>query len=309
MGLGVLCPGQGSQNPAMMDILAGHGPAERVLAEAGSVLGRDLRELAKSAAEIYRNQFAQPLLCATEMATWAAMEARLPVPLAFAGYSVGELAAYGCAGSLSASALVGLARERALLMDRASERPGAMLAVRGLPRPQVEELCRHSGAEIAIINGYDRFVIGATADGIAEFRAASEQRGALVSPLPVEVAAHTSQMAAAGAAFRALLNQSDMGDPVVPVMSGIHGLPVHRRDEAIRTLADQVSTTIDWSACLQTLTELGCTVLLELGPGNALSRMVRESRPELAARSVADFRALVGAADWVRKSLRRAAGD
>ncbi|HMW30687.1 MAG TPA: ACP S-malonyltransferase, partial [Plasticicumulans sp.] len=47
----------------------------------------------------------------------------------------------------------------------------------------------------------------------------------------------------------------------------------------------------------------GCTVLLELGPGSGLSRMARDRHPELAARSVADFRSLDGAAGWVARML------
>lgn len=308
MGLGVLCPGQGSQHPKMMDILSGDDRAERVLVEAGHALGQDLHEWLKPAGNIYRNQIAQPLLCAAELATWAALERLLPPPLAFAGYSVGELAAYGCAGSLSPPALTRLARDRAQLMDETGCQPGSLTAIRGLPRPRVEDLCRQSGAEIAIVNGYDRFVVGSVTDDMAVFCDAARRLGASVTPLHVEVAAHTGLLKKAGMAFRKLLDQSDFGDPRVPVISGIRGMPVRDREAAITTLSNQIFTTIDWSACLRTLEELGCTVFLELGPGAALSRMVRESKPRFPARSVEDFRALGAVADWVRRSLARTAG-
>jgi [acyl-carrier-protein] S-malonyltransferase len=309
MGLGILCPGQGSQHPGMLEVLAGDRSAERVLAEGGTVLGTDLRELVKSPTDIYRNQVAQPLLCATQMATWAALQEQLPAPLAFAGYSVGELAAYGCAGSLSPTSLVELAGHRALLMDEASEERGALVAIRGLPREQVDLICRHTGAEIAIVNAYDRFIIGADAAVVYRIQDMAGDLGALVTPLPVAVAAHTRRLASAAAAFRKLLADSDLADPTSPVLSGVHATPVHRRDEAIDMLAEQIATTIDWSACLRTLPELGCTVLLELGPGNGLSQMARESQPDLVARSVADFRSLAAVEDWVARSLRRFDGS
>jgi [acyl-carrier-protein] S-malonyltransferase len=44
-------------------------------------------------------------------------------------------------------------------------------------------------------------------------------------------------------------------------------------------------------------------VFLELGPGDALARIARERFPELAIRSVADFRGVDGAAAWVGKNL------
>lgn len=301
MGLGVLCPGQGSQGPSVLDLLADDEAAQLVLAEASAAFGQDLRELAKASSEIHRNRLAQPLLCAAEVATWAALKRHLPTPRVFAGYSVGELAAYGCAGSLTVTQLVELARRRALLMDAASPIPGGLVAVRGLCRSQIEGLCRQFDGEIAIINGFDRFVVGAPAETVPGLQVAAGALGATVNSLPVEVAAHTSSLAAASEGFRAELAGSAMAAPAVPVLAGVHGMPVYTRDDAIEVLWRQISTTIDWSACLQTLSELGCTAVLELGPGRALSRMAREAFPDLPARSVADFRGLPGVADWVSK--------
>jgi [acyl-carrier-protein] S-malonyltransferase len=51
--------------------------------------------------------------------------------------------------------------------------------------------------------------------------------------------------------------------------------------------------------------EAGITVALELGPGAALSRMLRKRHPDIAARSVADFRTL----DGIRRWLERACAD
>lgn len=308
MGLGVLCPGQGSQHPEMMDILSGNELAGRVLAETRQGLGQDVREWLKPTCDMYRNRIAQPLLCATELATWAALEDLLPPPIAFAGYSVGELAAYGCAGSLSATILVRLARDRATLMDESSRQRGSMAAIRGLPRSRVETLCRQTGAEIAIVNSFDRFIVGGRVDDVAVFSDSARHLGASVTPLRVQVAAHTSRLKDAGTAFRALLEQAGLGDPQVPVLSGIDGMPVRDRKAAIATLSDQISTTIDWAACLRSLEELGCTVLLELGPGRALSGMVREFRPDAIIRSVEDFRGLDAVAEWVCNSLGRADG-
>ncbi|MFO1357522.1 MAG: ACP S-malonyltransferase, partial [Plasticicumulans sp.] len=73
--------------------------------------------------------------------------------------------------------------------------------------------------------------------------------------------------------------------------------------DALRTLPAQIAQTVDWAACTDALVERGCTVLLELGPGSGLSRMARDRHPELAARSVADFRSLDGAAGWVARML------
>src|SRR4051794_34816703 len=143
MTLGILCPGQGGQNPGMLDILKGEPAAQTVLDAAGHVLGADPRDLvAGPPQEMHRNAVAQPLLCAVQAATWAALRSHLPSPRVFAGYSLGELAAYGCADAVGTDELLDLARRRAAAMDRACPEPSGLLAVRGLDRPQVEALCR-----------------------------------------------------------------------------------------------------------------------------------------------------------------------
>ncbi|MGB8667201.1 MAG: hypothetical protein WCD24_20990, partial [Serratia inhibens] len=62
-----------------------------------------------------------------------------------------------------------------------------------------------------------------------------------------------------------------------------------------------LSSTINWQACLKTALEMGCRAFLELGPGAALTRMLRDLSSDVAARSVDEFRSLDGVAAWVMK--------
>ena len=110
----------------MLDLIAGHPAAEEVLAQGARVVGSHPREWLTRHDELFENVVAQPLLCLTELATWAALRDRVGEPGAFAGYSVGELAAYACAGAMDASLLASLARTRARLMDDAADRPGGL---------------------------------------------------------------------------------------------------------------------------------------------------------------------------------------
>jgi [acyl-carrier-protein] S-malonyltransferase len=47
--------------------------------------------------------------------------------------------------------------------------------------------------------------------------------------------------------------------------------------------------------------ESGVTVALELGPGAALSRMLRTRHPDIACRSVSEFRSLDGIVGWLER--------
>jgi [acyl-carrier-protein] S-malonyltransferase len=306
MGLVILCPGQGAQHVQMFDLLRGEPAAAPVLDAAGDLLGADLRALPEStlAGHLFDNPIAQPLICAAAVGAWQALRSLLPPPLLFAGYSIGELAAHGCAGTLPAETVIRLARTRAQLMDACTAARGGMLAIKGLRQPVVEALCLGSGAEIAIHNAADHFVIGgpvAVLDVLAE---AAIGRGArLARRLQVNVISHTTRLCSVSAAFAEALAAAPLDDPPVPVLAGMDGAPVRTRAGAINALSAQLSQSIRWRDCMEAALEMGGQVFLELGPGNTLTRMLQEMAPDVAARSLAEFRSVSGAAAWANRQL------
>ena len=70
---------------------------------------------------------------------WAALSAKVPRPLVVAGYSVGELAAWGVAGLLDYQGVLDLAVQRAAAMDEATIQPSGLVAIHGLKRDTLEE--------------------------------------------------------------------------------------------------------------------------------------------------------------------------
>lgn len=301
MSLGLLCPGQGDQTPAMLGVLKDARGAEKIWEIFACETGRDA--FALCAEEMQVNLVAQPLVCAFQLAVWAAIGDRLPSVRALAGYSVGELAAYGCAGALSPKDVIALARQRALLMDDAFPGGGSMLALRGLNRAAVRSLCARHGVEIAIVNDDDRIVVGGAPEAVAACAVEAQARGAKVTPLAIHIPSHTSLMQPAVAPFRRALEAVVWKKPSAPVLAGISGAAVFAPARAQESLAAQLAETIDWAACLDGLRERGCAVLLELGPGAGLARMARDRMPEIPARSVTEFNSLDGAQDWIARQL------
>ena len=155
--------------------------------------------------KLHVNAVAQPLVCALQLATWAALRDNLPEPRAIAGYSVGELAAYGCAGALEPGEVIQLAKRRALEMDAATPGEGGLMAVRGLDLPTIRVFCGKFGVEIAIVNDFDRLVIGGPREALAHCAEAATAAGGKVTPLNIAIASHTSLMRPAVENFRAAL--------------------------------------------------------------------------------------------------------
>jgi [acyl-carrier-protein] S-malonyltransferase len=288
----------------MADLAAASPAGAEALRRCAETLGWDpVVRARRGGADVFANAVAQPLVCAVEVATWAALQAALPRPLLVLGYSLGELAAYGCAGALAPEAAAALAVERAAAMDAAAPPGGALLALRGLSVARAADLAAAAGAEVAIVNGPDHVVVGGVAAALAEVELRASAAGATAVQLPVLVPAHTGLLKAAVAPFAAALGRSPLRDPSLPVLAGTTALPVRTRDGAIAALSAAVAEPIAWARCLAAAAELGCTVFLELGPGGALAKMAAELLPEAAVRSVADFRSVAGIARWVERAL------
>jgi [acyl-carrier-protein] S-malonyltransferase len=282
----LLCPGQGGQHAGMFD-LARLDPGARAFLD-GCAL-----PVAPDA--LFDNRVAQPAIVCATLAMWRALQARLPAPKLVAGYSIGELAAYGVAGALDNT--VALAAARAVLMDAAADaRPQGLAAVSGVDVALVRSII-----DVAIVTGADSCIAGGLDAQLAALPARLPT--ARVQRLPVGVAAHTALMAGAVAPFAQLLEAATFAPWRCPVLAGVDAVRVLRRDMAIDRLARQLASTIDWAACMDAASEAGITVALELGPGAALSRMLRDRHPHIACRSVADFHTLDGIVKWVTREL------
>lgn len=269
--------------------------------------GRDPRELVRREADqfLHQNRTGQILCTLQALAAATMLGDVLPGRRIVAGYSVGELAAWGVAGAMSPGDILDLAARRADIMDAVTTPGDGMLFVRGLSEAAISRLCEMHGAAIAIVNPGGSFIIGGSRVALDLMAQAAKAGGATrITRLPIEVASHTSRLADASPAFRKALNLVDVNLPPVAttrLLSGIDGSSVINADEGLDKLAEQTSRTVRWSDCLQSCVEAGATAFLELGPGSALANMAAGAYGTLPARSVEDFKTVSGVRDWLTR--------
>lgn len=292
----------------MFNLTGGAPEAEKLFARAATLLGgRDPREFVNTedSNAVHHNYAGQILCCLQPLAAIEALRAVLPKRLIVAGYSVGEVAAWGVAGFLSPMDILDVVSRRARVMDAASPAGDGMLFIRGLSRALIDGLCERYHAEIAIISPADAFVLGGNARELTAVGEEAMKAGASrVVALPVEVASHTARLSGASAEFRTYLKASFPTPTIstgVRLLSGIDGSPVMDGVSGLEKLAAQISQTVRWDACLQGCVEGGATAFLELGPGSALRGMEGEANPNIASRSLDDFRTLDGVRSWIAK--------
>jgi len=302
MSLAILCSGQGAQSSGLFTGIpfTRKGLAIKELVLAANVLPADVTAWLDDASpppdQIFLNHFSQPLICLYHAMVWAELEPLLPTPVVCAGYSLGELSAYGCAEAFGPVDWVRLACLRSALMDSAAP-PGEMIAVTGLP---VEEAraCGH----VAIVLAEDHCVVGCLADRAQETATRLLAAGAGEARiLHVTVAAHTPILDAAVEPFREALVHVGARDPGMPVLAGVSAAKVIRRSGMEEWLPEQIHRTIRWDQIQQRLIESECRVVLELGPGDQLAHAA--TRLGANARGLSEFHSFEGAAEWVQSAL------
>lgn len=284
-----------------MFALTGDAPeAAGLFAHAATLLGDDPRELVRGEG-LHRNRTGQ-ILCSLQ-ALAAAAALRLDGDLVVAGYSVGEMAAWGVAGLFRMTDALDLTARRAEAMDAVARPDEGMLFVRGLSQAALETL---HGAAIAIVEPDEAFILGGTRAALDALAGEARAMGAVrVVDVPVHVASHTPHLAPAAAKFREILRAVPVNRPGgMRLLSGIDGLPVLDADAGLDKLARQIAHTVRWDACLQGCIEAGATAFFELGPGPALSKMAAATYREVPARCLEDFRTLDGARAWVARHDR-----
>ena len=308
-GTAILCSGQGTQAAGMFDLLAEAPAAAHVFEAAKAALGgHDPRELVRQAGadDLHANKAGQILCCTQALAAWAVLGDDAPRPLVVAGYSVGELAAWGVAGLFDVEEVLGLAARRASMMDDATDEPSGLLAIRGLSEPELEPLCRAYDCHVAILIAADQMLVGGTRESLQALVADAQAHGARsTTMLPVAVASHTPLLGRASKRFHDSLAEAEKSIDVpsgVRLLSGVDGEAVFDVRAGLDKLALQIRQTIDWAACMDACRSSGVEKVFELGPGNALARLMREAMPDSDIHSLSDFRSLDGARRWLRAS-------
>lgn len=323
-GLGLLFPGQGSQQVGMAQALVAHSPAARAtFEEADEVLGFGLSRLCFEGPDALLTDTvnAQPALLAAGVAAFRALVESLgDAPLgardgaaanAVAGHSLGEYTALVAAGSLGFADGLRLVRRRGELMAEAGTRaPGKMAAVLGLDEAQVTALCAEATAglaggglvQVANDNCPGQTVISGDAAGMEAAIAALQGAGAKkIMPLAVSIAAHSPLMQPAADALRSAIEATPLAAPAVAVFANTSAQPLADVDALRAELVAQLTGSVRWTQSIAAMSAAGITTFVECGAGEVLVGLVKRIErsatrltvrdPESLATTVAALRA------------------
>ena len=301
MSLGILFPGQGSQNIGMLkDLKSSYSIVSEVFEEASDILSCDLWKITKNGPEskINDTEFTQPIMLCAGFSVWKIWnDEGGDNPIYLAGHSFGEYTALCASGALKFKDAVNLVKKRALCMKSAPK--GKMAAIIGIDFQKLKNLYEEnalSEVSIANLNAPGQIVISGTEDGVHQLSDLALLNSAKkVIPLPVSVAAHSSLMIEQSTIFKEFIANININKPDIPVVNNVD-VKVEEDENLIKdALVRQLFSSVRWVETIEYMEQQGVDTMLELGPGKVLTSFNKRIDNSIKSLSVSDSNSLESA--------------
>jgi [acyl-carrier-protein] S-malonyltransferase len=288
-GLALLFPGQGAQHAGMGKRIAEMSQAaRRIFEQADDVLNFKISKVCfeGSEEELEDTVNTQPAILTTSLAYLAFVRERLGEvgrklrPSMMAGHSLGQFSAAIATNTLDFDDGLRLVMERGRVMgEYARARPGGMATILGMSDDDVRTLCSDASPEgvvsVAVTNGPGHTVISGDDGPLDKAMALARERGGRPLRLPIGVPGHSPLMHDAARELSRFISTLTFRDPNPPMVSNISARLLMTAEDVRQELSDQIWAAVEWARCVLAMINEGATSFVEVGPGQALSKLVK----------------------------------
>ncbi|MBD2296337.1 ACP S-malonyltransferase [Anabaena sphaerica FACHB-251] len=277
-------PGQGSQALGMGMDLLDIPSAKAKFDQAEAILGWSVSEICQNDEErLSRTLYTQPCLYVIESILVDLLRERGQEPNLVAGHSLGEYIALYAAGVFDWSTGLHLVKRRAEIMDNAAG--GMMAALLNFDREQLDQVISETpDVVLANDNSSAQVVISGTPEGVQAVMSQVKAKRAV--PLKVSGAFHSHLMAAASQEFQEILDATVFQTAVVPVASNVDPVPEVDADILKQRLTQQMTGSVRWREIALQLPEHGIEKVVEIGPGNVLTGLIKRTASGLKLENI-----------------------
>jgi len=298
-----------------VDLLQASERARDLFALADSITGLPITSLCADGPleRLTDTEIAQPAVVVTSLAALAVLrfEVSEVEPVAVAGHSVGEFAAYVAADVLDEETALQLVHTRAQAMAAACKTiDGTMAAVIGLEEDALRAVCSEasqngSSVELANLNSPGQLIVSGDRTAMERVGELARAAGARrVLPLNVGGPFHSVYMRSAASPLEDALASAPLRPARVPVVVNASAEAVTDPKELRRELAVQVYSPVRWIDTLQRIQQLGCNRFIEVGPGQVLTGLVKRTLPDARVASFGSLTDLDVVSSLVREASR-----
>lgn len=291
--------GQGAQAVGMgKDLAASSAAAAKIFETADAELGYSLSSIIFEGPEekLTQTRYCQVAIYTMSCAALEAFKEKFPgiTPIGCAGLSLGEYGALYAAGAFDFVTGLKLLAKRAELMDAAcTATNGGMASILNGDLAVIREVCAECGIDVANFNSPAQIVISGEKEKVSAACAMLKEKGIRKAiELNVAGAFHSRLMADAGEKLKAVLAETDIALPAVPVYHNFTAAPAADVAELKINLASQVAGSVRWHECVQAMAAAGGDTMIEFGPGNVLTKLCSRAIPEIATFNVNSAAAL-----------------
>lgn len=294
-----LFPGQGSQSVGMgKDIYENYEAAKMIYDTANKTLDKSITNLCFEGPEEDLKQTinTQPCIVTTSIALMEALRSELNVvPDYVAGHSLGEYCAMFAAGVMSLETTLKLIQRRAELMGQT--KGGSMAAILNagdeVLKAGLAEGSKIGYVDVANYNSPAQVVITGDESAVkaaGEYMLANGARR--VVPLPVSGAFHSKFMQEAGAVFAEYIEDADLNDSSVPVVTNVDAELTNNAEDFRAKMPKQIYSSVHWTQTIQKMAKEGVDTFIEIGPGKVLAGLNKKIVPELSVYNLFDKESL-----------------
>jgi [acyl-carrier-protein] S-malonyltransferase len=294
-------PGQGSQYVGMgKEFYDNFRVAKELFQEADDALHVSLSSLCFQGPEeaLKLTENTQPAVLTVSIACLKVLQSEKGIiPQVAAGHSLGEYSALVASGALTFTNAVQTVRLRGKFMQEAVPvGEGAMAAILGMERDQVEKLCEEvSSGEVltpANFNCPGQIVIAGHSNAVNRALERLKKEGKKAVLLPVSAPFHSPLMKPAGERLEKTLEGIPIGDLKVPVVTNVEAEFNRSKERVKGLLVAQVSSPVRWEESIRRMTEDGIEQVLEIGPGKVLSGLMKRINPNVEIKNLEDLQTL-----------------
>lgn len=275
------CPGQGAQQPGMLQHWPEHSAFIQTRATSEAVLDQTLSSLDTPEA-LKHSRSVQLALLINAVAWGRYLLSQGCQPDGLIGLSIGAYPAAVLAGCLKFEDALELVSLRGTLMQEAFPEGYGMMAVQGLDRYQLTDLLSATSAPLylANINAEQQCVLAGAWTALEAQKSTLQAAGAHCQPLNISVPSHCPLMESAAQTLAQAFQATPIQAPQIHYVSASKAR-VLKAPEAIREdLAMNMARQVKWFDASRLLVEKGLKVAIELPPSGPLTGLFKRLMPQ-----------------------------
>ena len=204
----------------------------------------------------------------------------------FAGHSLGEYSALVCADSLSFNDALYLLYERGKAMQEAVPvGRGKMIAILGIKIEEIIDILKSTVGEkgvceIANDNAEGQVIVSGNKERVESLQSILKDRKIKSIPLKVSAPFHCSLMKPAENSMKEKIAKTKFTNPIFKIINNVTATPENNSEKIKELLVKQISSTVKWRDSIINMSTSGVKNFIELGPGKALSGMIKRTIKE-----------------------------